>query len=122
MNTIILDEPQRLGLVDPFKHAKDRRLRDRCQAVLMASRGEPAAQIAQDLYVSERSVHRWLRAFRLGDVAGLCIPPGKGQPPKIPQALAPRIKQWILEGPVACGRLRANWTYAELAQQLLQAE
>ena len=50
------------------------------------------------------------------------IPPGKGQPPKIPEVLAPRIKQWVLDVPVACGRLRANWSYADLTDQLWQSE
>jgi hypothetical protein len=33
-------------------------------------------------------------------------------------ALAPVLQQWVLDGPVAQGLDRANWTYAELADHL----
>lgn len=29
---------------------------------------------------------------------------------------------WVVDGPASCGRLRANWTYAELTDRLAQQE
>jgi predicted ArsR family transcriptional regulator len=43
-----------------FKTTADHRLRDRCQAVLMASRGRKRKAIAQDLGVHRTTVRQWL--------------------------------------------------------------
>jgi transposase len=32
--------------------------------------------------------------------------------------LAPVLRQWVIDGPAACGLDRANWTYPELADYL----
>jgi hypothetical protein len=42
-------------------------------------------------------------------------------PPRIPEALAPTIIEWVKGGPPACGLNRANWTYEELAEQVYRA-
>jgi hypothetical protein len=39
----------------------------------------------------------------------------KGVERKIPATLANAVRRWVIEGPVARGPDRANWTYAELA-------
>ena len=44
-----------------FKTTNDRRLRDRCQAVLMASRGRKRQTIAQDLGVHRTTVRLWFK-------------------------------------------------------------
>lgn len=118
MIPLILDEQQRKRLSDSFKTSDDPRVRLRSQAVLMASRGRAAAQIAQDLCVSVRTVRRWLRAFVLRGLTQMVPAWGPGRPAKLPDSEAERIKQWVIGGPLACGRLRANWTYAELAQHI----
>lgn len=41
-----------------------------------------------------------------------------GKPPRIPEALAPTIMEWVKSGPQGCGLNRANWTYDELAVQV----
>jgi DNA-binding NarL/FixJ family response regulator len=43
------------------KTTPDRRLRERCQAVLMASRGRKRKAIAQDLGVHRTTVRLWLK-------------------------------------------------------------
>jgi hypothetical protein len=49
MRRIVLSLPEQAALESTFKTASDRRLRDRCQAVLMTSRGRKRTEIAQDL-------------------------------------------------------------------------
>jgi transposase len=44
-----------------FKTTPNRRLRDRCQAVLMTSRGCKRKAIAQDLGVHRTTVRLWLK-------------------------------------------------------------
>jgi transposase len=118
MIRIRLKAEEREELERTFKATPDRRLRDRCQAVLMADRGRRRRQIAEDLGVHRASVHRWLRAYRAGGLAGLTIRWAAGPPPRIPEERAATILAWVKDGPPGCGLERANWTYAELATHL----
>ena len=122
MITLTLSKPERHHLKRTFKTTADRRLRERCQAILMADRRRPHAQIAQDVGVSTRTVQRWLNAYAHGGVEGLTIQWASGRPPHIPETLAPEILGWIKAGPAGCGLDRANWTYAELATYLYQTK
>ena len=98
-----------------FKTTNDRRLRDRGQAVLMASRGRKRKAIAQDLGVHRTTVRLWLQHYHEQGVEGLQIHWAPGQPRRIPQTLVSTIQEWVKAGPMGCGLDRANWTYEELA-------
>ncbi len=41
-----------------------------------------------------------------------------GPAPTLTEDLAPALRQWVIDGPAACGLDRANWTYPELADYL----
>ena len=71
MLRITLTAPEQAELEQAFKTTSDRRLRDRCQAVLMASRGRKRQAIAQDLGVHRTSVRRWLTQYHQHGLAGL---------------------------------------------------
>jgi transposase len=101
--------------VEVMKTASDRRLRIRCQAVLMAARGRPHGHIAEDLAVSVRTLQRWLNRYRQQGLGGLAIRWAPGRSAKIPASLAPDMLDWVRQGPAGCGLERANWTYEELA-------
>ena len=103
-----------------FKTTNDRRLRDRCQAVLMASRGRKRKTIAQDLGVHRTTMRLWLTHYHERGLEGLQIQWAPGQPGRIPETWAPMIQSWVQEGPRGCGLHRANWTYEELAVYLYQ--
>lgn len=118
MIRIKLTPEAREELERTFKTTPDRRLRERCQAVLMADRGRRRGPIAEDLGVHRASVHRWLRAYQAGGLAGLRIRWAAGPPPRIPEDRAATIVTWVKEGPQGCGLERANWTYGELAAHL----
>ena len=106
------------GLQDTFQTTPDRRLRDRCQAILMAARGRRHRLIAEDLGINVRTLQRWLNTYQAGGLAGLTIQWAAGRAPHIPAALAPEMLTWVKHGPAGCGLDRANWTYAELATHL----
>ena len=118
MLRITLAAPEQAELEQTFQTTSDRRLRDRCQAVLMASRGRKRKAIAQDLGVHRTSVRRWLTQYHQHGLAGLEIQWAPGQAGRIPEALAPTLQKWVTEGPQSCGLDRANWTYEELAAHL----
>jgi transposase len=101
-----------------FRSTTDRKLRDRSQLILLAQRGRPHQDIAQDLGITPRTVQRWLNAYLEQGLDGLRPKKAKGATPKLTTALAPVLQQWVLDGPVAQGLDRANWTYAELADHL----
>src|SRR2546423_442802 len=101
-----------------YKTTDDRRLRDRCQAILMASRSRKRKTIAQDLGVHRTTVRLWLKQYQAQGLAGLQIHWAPGQPGRLPQTLAPTIQAWVKDGPQSCGLDRANWTYKELATHL----
>jgi transposase len=120
MRRIQLTAPEHAQLEHTFKTTTDRRLRDRCQAVLMASRGRRRRAIAQDLGVHRTTVRRWLQQYHAQGLEGLQIRWAPGQPGHIPETLAPTIQGWVKGGPQGCGLDRANWTYEELAAYLYQ--
>jgi transposase len=120
MQRIRLTAAEQAHLEHLFKTTADRRLRDRCQAVLMASRGRKRKSIAQDLGVHRTTVRLWLQRYQERSVAGLQIHWAPGRAGRIPATLAPTIQAWVQDGPQSCGLDRANWTYEELATYLYQ--
>jgi hypothetical protein len=66
-----------------------RRLRDRCQAVLMAHRGRQRQIIAQDLGVQRTTVRLWLAPSQEHGLEGLPIHGAPGRPSRLPETLAP---------------------------------
>ena len=113
MRRITLSPPEQTALESTFKTTTDRRLRDRCQAVLMASRGRKRTEIARDLGVHRSTVILWLKRYHKRGVAGLHIQWAPGKTRRIPEELAPTIQEWVKQGPQSCGLDRANWTYEE---------
>jgi hypothetical protein len=63
MIRIELSEEAKQELVETFKTTSDRRLRDRCQAVLMKAENRTQKAIARDLHVTSRSIYNWLTAY-----------------------------------------------------------
>ena len=120
MQRIRLTATEQALLEHLFKTTPDRRFRDRCQAVLMASRGRKRKSIAQDLGVHRTTVRLWLKHYHERGVEGLQIQWAPGQPRRIPETLGPTIQEWVKDGPQSCGLDRANWTYEELATYLYQ--
>jgi transposase len=122
MITITLHAHDRQQLEYTFKTTADRRLRDRCQAILMADRGRRPPQIAEDLRVTPRTLQRWLHSYRTGGLDGLTIHWAPGRAPRIPETLASEMVAWVKQGPTGCGLDRANWTAAALATSLYQTK
>jgi transposase len=122
MMKLSLSEDERCQLEERFRCTPNRRLRNRCQAILMAARGRQHRQIAEDLGISVRTLQRWLNAYETGGLEGLVIQGAAGRAPRIPATLAPVILAWVRQGPAGCGLDRANWTYAELAAHLYRVQ
>ena len=113
MRRITLSPPEQTALESTFKTTTDRRLRDRCQAVLMASRGRKRTEIARDLGGHRSTVILWLKRYHKRGVAGLHLQWAPGKTRRMPEELAPTIQEWGKQGPQSCGLDRANWTDEE---------
>ena len=118
MFRILLNAAEYVAVEKQYKITTDRRMRNRCQAVLMAHRGRKRQAIAEDLGVHRTTVKKWLDQYRVRGVEGLQVQRAPGKPLRIPEALAPTIVEWVKSGPQGCGLNRANWTYDELAVQV----
>ncbi len=118
MSTITLNEDHYRRREDLFHTTPDRRLRDRCQAILMAARGRRHRQMAEDLRISVRTRQRWLNASHTTGLAGLPIQWAAGHAPSSPESWASEILAWVTPGPAGGGLDRANWTYAALTAYL----
>jgi transposase len=112
---LTLSDEERRPLEEVFHTTTKARLRARCQAILMASRGRRHRHIAEDLGVSVRTMQRWLHADQDHCFAGLKRRWVPGRTRRIPEALTATSFAWITQGPAGCGLDRAHWTYAELA-------
>jgi transposase len=121
MIRIQLPEAEAQRLAELFRSTGDRKFRDRLQIVLLAHKGRPRGQIAQDLALHRRSVTRWLNAYCQGGLGALAPRKPKGKAPSIPAHLADEICRWVIGGPASQGLDRANWTHEELADHLLKA-
>ena len=99
MRRINLSPPEQAALESTFKTITDRRLRDRCQAVLMASRGLKCTETAQDLRVHRSTVILWLKRYHKRGLAGLHIQWAPGKTRRIPEELAPTIQEWVTRVP-----------------------
>jgi transposase-like protein len=64
MRRIRLTAAEQVQLEQMFKTTTARRLRDRCQAVLMASRGRKRKTIAQDWGGHRTPVRLWLKQYQ----------------------------------------------------------
>lgn len=118
MIRIHLSEQDQYRLELAFSTTPDRKFHDRLQIVRLAHRGRPRQDIAQDLGITPRTVQRWLNAYLERGLDGLEPRTSPGAAPKLTADLAPVLRQWVIDGPVACGLDRANWTYGELADHL----
>ncbi len=122
MIRITLSDDEMAHLEQAFRTSDNLRLRPRAQAVLMAHRGRPHPQIAQDLAVNQRTLQRWLNAYNQGGLDALVPGKAKGAKPRLTVDLAPTLRQWVIDGPAKQGLDRANWTHEELADHLFKTK
>lgn len=108
------------ALERPCKTTPDRRLRERCQAVLMASRGRTRKALAPDFGGQRTTGRLWRKQSRAQGVEGLQMHWAPGPPGRIPAPLVATIQAWVKAGPTGCGLDRAHWTYEALATYLDQ--
>lgn len=95
--------------------AEGRRRREqvRLKAVEMFERRAPAAEIAAELRVTERSVHRWRRAWLAGGPAGLASR-GQAARCRLEERQLAELEAALEAGPLAAGYSDQRWTLARV--------
>jgi transposase len=78
--------------------------------------GQPAAEVAESLGVTVRSVERWCRAWRLTGQQGLVARPRSGRPPKLDAAQETQVLGWLQQSPTLFGFVTEQWTAPRVAQ------
>jgi transposase len=84
-------------------------------AVEMVEDGDGVPEIATLFGVSERSVWRWLRAWRAGGQDALASAPRSGRPPKITGEVAAKMLSWLAASACDFGFVNDRWTARRLA-------
>jgi transposase len=78
--------------------------------------GRTQREVAQFLGVSERSVRRWVSAFRQSGPAGLAAKPNTGRPARLTKSQAAIVLSWFRQSPRSFGFANDLWTAPRVAQ------
>src|SRR3954471_8857366 len=88
----------------------------RLLAVQRVLEGYSAQEVAEFLGVDQRSVRRWVAAFREGGGRALLPRPVSGPPPKLTRLQEKIALRWLTEAPTRHGFDTEFWTAARLGQ------
>ena len=100
-----MDSPRTAGALEYVRHV----------AVSLVEAGREPDEVAEAIGVSERSVWRWLSAWRSGGDAGLAPKPGRGRPTKLTAAVLERVLGWVDRSPRELGFPTERWTARRVA-------
>jgi transposase len=92
---------------------RSRRERVRLEAVKRSGQRAPAAEIAAELRVTERSVRRWRQAWLAGGAAGLASQ-GQAARCRLDEAQPAGLEAVLDGGPLAAGFSDQRWTLARV--------
>jgi transposase len=122
MTLITLSDKEYQRLVEVVHTAHDPRALQRAQALLWLSAGEDATEVAQRLFVTPRTVYRWVHRFHqrphLAMRARLGDSPRGGRPRLAGGVIDTLIARVLAEDPWEMGDRSTVWTAALLRQYL----
>jgi transposase len=87
-------------------------------AVELVESGDEPREVAALVGVAERSVWRWLSAWRRRGDAGLATRPRPGRPPKLTGEVGAALLSWVDRSPREYGFATERWTARRLAAVL----
>lgn len=94
------------------------KLEDRRQKAmnLIYTRGLTAAEAARRLKIHDRTVRKWLAAYRKSGSQGLAVKVSTGRPKKLELRDLKRLQKIILRGPMKAGFPNELWTSKRVLQ------
>ena len=111
-----LTPSQAKGLKAFLKKPPGERARQRAQAIWFSSQGQPVRKIARLLSVSERSVRKWLAAWRGEGLDGLRDKPIPGRPARFTPAQAAEMVKVTRQSPATVGLEGHTWNCRLLSE------
>jgi transposase len=85
-------------------------------AVQRVNEGWKQKDVAAFLGVTERTITRWMAAYREGGDAAIAAKPTPGRPPKLSQRQERSVLAWLAKSPEAFGYKTTLWTTRRLAE------
>jgi transposase len=101
--------------------ARDTRVRQRAQALLLVAEGRSIAAVARLLHTGPNRLRAWRARFLREGAAGLADCPRCGRPPKLDAAARDFLREALDRGPEAYGLPVTAWSIRDL-QALLRRE
>lgn len=90
--------------------------RRRRLAVQRVLEGKKQKDVAAFLGVAERTVSRWMTAYRAGGDDAIRLKPIPGRPPKLSKRQEASVLSWLAKSPKAFGYQTDLWTTRRLAE------
>lgn len=116
-----LPEVARQELDKLYGSTKIPRMRTRAQMILLsAEQGLKAAQIAQIVRESERTVQRWLKRYQAEGIQGLYDAPKSGSPGKVTEAYKAELLSSVRRRPRALELSFSLWTLERLVDYMAE--
>ncbi len=94
------------------------KLEDRRQEAmdLIDSEGLTAAEVARKLKIHDRTIRKWLAAYRKSGAKGLAVRVSTGRPTKLEEKDLIKLQKIILKGPTKAGFPNDLWTSKRVLQ------
>ena len=125
MAIVTLSEETYQNLYALLQTACDVRVLKRAQALLWLSDGDEVEEIAERLYVSVRTIYRWVEYFKTRTdkpvAARVADAPRRGRPAPVSERLESLIQPLMAEPPPHSGYQAAVWTAPLLRKHLHRA-
>lgn len=85
-------------------------------AVDLVTQGVPAARVAKTYKIHERTIHKWLSAYRKGGLEGLAVRVSTGRKKKLTAQQQTKLQKIIVGGAVKAGFDNELWTSKRVLQ------
>jgi len=118
MFPIILSNEEVEELIKFMQTVRDARLYRRAQAVWLNYLGKSILEIAKIINVNERTIYRWLYAYKKEKLGGLFINFSSGRPPKIDEKYKELLLETIRKDPKVFNYPTDRWTLKLLTQHM----
>ena len=115
-----LDEAARQELEKLYRKAKQPRMRTRAQMILLSAQGLLAGDISKIVFVSERTVQRWIKRYQAEGPEGLYDAPRTGAGAKVSIEYQELLLKAVRRRPRALGLPFSLWTLQRLADYMAE--
>jgi len=110
MPSLVLSQTELRKLCELMRSTLHSHVYKRAQAVWMSYLGRPLTEIAKVINTNERTIYRWLYAFRQEGVDGLVKGPRRGRRPRITDEYKELLFRTAARTPQAFGYPQGKWT------------